>query len=110
MPLVRPDLAYYRSAILAFAWGQYRGPLNRPGTVARRSFGDCRSYAWRLARSARARKAEGAAEREAAEAAARASALDAFRASLTAKQRAASDAWLVRSCSTDRALPEHRTA
>ncbi len=110
MSLVRPDLSYDRSAILVFAWSQFRGPLNRPGTINRKSFGACLSYAWRLAKAARARKAEGAAEREAAEAAARATALEAFRASLTAEQRAASDAWLVASCSTDgRNVPNHRT-
>ncbi len=111
MSLVRPNLSYVRSAIMAFAWGQFRGPLNRPGTINRKSFGDCLAFTWRLARAARTRKAEGAAAGEAGEAASRATALEAFRNSLTAEQRAASDAWLVASCSTDgRNVPEHRNA
>ena len=96
MSLIRPDFSYDRREILFFAWREYRGRLNH-----RRTFADCLSYAWRLARCARQRRAEGALAREAADAAANATALDAYRASLTAEQRAASDAWLIASCSTD---------
>ena len=109
MSLIRPDLSYDRRAIMLFAWGAYRRQLNQRGTRSHKPFGYFLADAWRLARAARQRRAEGALAREIAQAAANATALEAYRASLTDEQRAASDAWLIASCSTDgRRVPDHR--
>ena len=86
---------------MVFAWGAYRRQLNQRGTRSYKPFGYFLADAWKLARCARHRRADGALARELAAAAANATALEAFRASLTDEQRAASDAWLIASCSTD---------
>ena len=109
MSLIRLDLSFDRRAIMVFAWASYRGPFNQRGTRWHKPFGYFLADAWKLARCARQRRADGALARETAEAAARVTALEAFRNSLSAEQRAASDAWLIASCSTDgRRVPDHR--
>ncbi len=110
MALVRPDLTFNRSAIMACAWREFRDPLNRPGVRGCRSFGECLSYAWRVAKGLRERMADGSLERERREAAEREAEWQAYLARETPEQRQAVWAGIMHSCSTDGRLPEHRNA
>lgn len=110
MALVNENLSFSRSAIMACAWREYRGPLNGPGTRNRRSFADCLSYAWRVAKSLRERMAGGSHERQQREAAERDAAYLNMLARETPQQRAAAWAYVAHQCSTDGRLPEHRSA
>lgn len=108
-PLCQPDHSYDRRAIMAFAWSEYRSPLNRPGMSGRQTFGQCLAYAWQIARSLRARMVDGSYARQQAEYAARETLRQQLEASLSLEEKAAQWALIAYACSTDGRLPETHT-
>lgn len=101
MSLVLPNLSYDRTAIMRYAWAEFRGPFNRPGTRSFKPFGHFLAAAWRVARNVRARMADGSIQREQAEIAARETLRQQLEAAITQDQQAAQWAWIMRQCSTD---------
>lgn len=103
MPLVNENLSFNRSAIMSWAWEEWRTKRKLPASYGW-SFGSCLKRAWSIAKFAREnlrrRPAEDA--RRAAEADAHAR----YEASLTVEQRRARDASIIASCSTDGRLPK----
>lgn len=102
MPLVNEDLSFNRSAIMTWAWEEWRTKRKLPASYGW-TFGGCLKRAWSTAKLAREnlrrRPADDA--RRAAETAAHAR----YEASLTVEQRRARDASIIVSCSTDGRLP-----
>lgn len=102
MSLVNPDLTFNRSAIMSWAWFEWRQKRKLPARYGH-TFGTCLRSAWGTAKLAREnlrrRPADDA--RRAAEAAAH----ERYEASLTLEQRRTRDAWIIAQCSTDGRLP-----
>lgn len=98
MALVHPDMTFDRSAIMSFAWAEWREKRKLPASYGH-TFAKCLKRAWSTAKFAREnirnRPAEDArrAEEDAA--------FWRYQASLTAEERAERDAWIIASCSTD---------
>lgn len=103
MSLVNPDLTFNRSAIMTWAWEEWRIKRKLPASYGH-TFAKCLKRAWSTAKFARENfrcRPEEDARRAAEEARWLAS-----RTSLTEEQRKASDAWIIASCSTDGRLPD----